>query len=73
MANKHEEYWKDIAPHLRRHLGLHRPSLEEARAIFEAAEEIPLSEAELHSIIAFARTGKNPEGKKRRRKSRFSV
>ncbi len=72
MANKHEEYWENVAPHLRRHLGLHRPSLEEVRAILEAAEEIPLSEVELQNIIAFARTGKDPEEKNRQRRSWFN-
>lgn len=57
MTNKHEEYWERVAPRLRRHLGLHRPSMEEAQAAFDAAEEEPLPKEELDSIIAFAKTG----------------
>ena len=71
MANKHEEYWEHVAPHLRRHLGLHRPSLEEAKAIFEAAEEAALSDAELDSMIAFAQAGKEPQAKKPQKASWF--
>jgi hypothetical protein len=57
MTDKHEEYWERVAPRLRRHLGLHRPSIEEAQAAFDAAEEESLPKEELDSIIAFAKTG----------------
>lgn len=69
MTNKHEEYWEHTAPRLRRHLGLHRPSMEEAQAAFDAAEEEPLPKKEIDSIIAFAKTGApRPAPQKRTRR-----
>ena len=59
MSDTPEKFWESVAPHLQRHLGLHKPSLEEAQAALDAAEDVPLSVEQLRSIAAFAK-GKGP-------------
>ena len=59
MSDTPDKIWESVAPHLQRHLGLHEPSLEEAQAAFDAAEDEPLSVEQLRSIAAFAK-GKGP-------------
>lgn len=68
MGNTPERFWNRIAPHLRQHLSLHRPTLDEAQAAFDAAEDEPLSDEELDGIIAFAKEGRSPSVKPKRRK-----
>lgn len=55
MSETPERIWEKVAPHLRRHLGLHRPSLEEAQAAFDAVEDEPLSAQLLRDIADFAK------------------
>ena len=68
MSNTPDEIWKSVAPHLQRRFGLHRPSIKEAQADFDAAEDEPLSVEQLRSIAAFAK-GKAPAPKPERKPS----
>lgn len=73
MGNTPEKFWNKIAPHLRQHLSLHRPTLDEAQAAFDAAKEEPLSDEEVNSIVAFAKTGQLSIAKPKKRKRWLEV
>ena len=51
MNGAADKFWEEIAPELRRYLGLHERSLEEAQKIFDAAEDVPLSKAKMEKIM----------------------
>ena len=52
MNDSSDKFWQEVSPHLRRHLGLHERSLEEAQKIYDAAEDIPLSKEKMERIMA---------------------
>lgn len=51
------EFWEKVSPGLRRYLKLTPPTLEEAEAEFQAAQEVPFSEEQIQSILHYAKTG----------------
>jgi hypothetical protein len=57
MNRDASDFWNQVSPALRRHLKLAPPTLEEAEAEFQAAEESPLSEKQVKSILHYAKTG----------------
>lgn len=48
------DYWRKIAPGLRRYLGLARPTLAEAEQAFQEAKEEPLTDEQVRSIVDYA-------------------
>lgn len=61
MSREANRFWKRVAPALRRYLKLTPPTPEEAEAAFQAAEEMPLSERQIESILYYAKTGHRKE------------
>ncbi|PCJ63664.1 MAG: hypothetical protein COA73_05150 [Candidatus Hydrogenedentota bacterium] len=70
MDKTPDDFWKDVVPSLSKEYKLHPLSMEEAQAAFDAAEDEGLSDAELDSIIAFAKTGKEKVKKSKKRRIR---
>lgn len=57
MSYSADKFWQEVAPKLRRHLGLHERSLEEAQEIFDAAEDIPMSKATMERVMRSVSVG----------------
>jgi hypothetical protein len=66
MNRDASEFWNQVSPALRRHLKLTPPTLEEAEAEFQAAEESPLSEEQIDSILYSAKTGQRRQREKKK-------
>ena len=56
-----DEFWERVAPGLRQYMGLGPMTLEEAQAEFDAAEDEPLSDEQIESIVHYAKTGQMPD------------
>lgn len=59
-----DEFWKRVSPGFCKYRNLQPPSLAEAEIEFQAAQEIPLSEAEIQLIFSFALEGKRKAQRK---------
>jgi hypothetical protein len=57
MNGKADKFWTDAAANLRRAKRLHALTPEEAQAQLDAAQEVPLSEEEIESVIDAATSG----------------
>lgn len=57
MSGEVDRFWKDAATRLRRAKWLHALAPEEAQAALDAADEVPLSQDEIESVVEAATSG----------------
>jgi hypothetical protein len=66
MDHDADKYWQQVSPGLRRYLNLAPTTRAEAEAEFQAAEDIPMSEESIQSIMNYAITGKREKRREKR-------
>ena len=51
MSKSEDQFWNDLAPRLRKALGMDEITLEMAKEVLEEGEEIPLSKKTIETIV----------------------
>jgi hypothetical protein len=54
MSKEANVIWCDVAPGLRKYMGLTPPTMEEAQKAFDSAEEIPLTDLQIAETVQYA-------------------